>query len=59
MSGNSPDYRDPQSAFEATLASGRLSHDRKAANYVGRFMYMGTKDGHDLFKASDTREYLK
>lgn len=31
---NFPDYRDPQAAFEAALAAGRLSHDRKAPNYV-------------------------
>ena len=51
-------YNDPQAIFEKALASGRLSHDRNAPNYVGNYMYMGTIDGRDLFKHSLTRRYL-
>lgn len=52
---------DPQKAFEAAIAEGRLSADPKAPNYAGRFMYMGkTVDGkRDAFKHSLTREYLR
>ena len=50
-----------QQAFETALATGRLSHDMGAANYVGDYMYMGThpKTGRAAFKHRDTREYLK
>ena len=50
---------DAQAAFERALASGRLSHDRKAPNWVGHYMYMGPNvTGLDTFKHSMTREYL-
>jgi hypothetical protein len=47
-------------AFELALASGRLSHDRSAPNWVGHYMYMGlARDGRtDAFKHSLTRQYL-
>lgn len=46
-------------AFDAAIAAGRLSTDPGAANYVGRYMFMGAaRDGRDLFKHIDTREYL-
>lgn len=46
--------------FESALATGRLSKDTGAANYVGDYMYMGThpKTGRAAFKHRDTREYL-
>lgn len=47
-------------AFDKALASGRLSHNANAANYVGNYMYMGRRaDGRDgAFKHSLTRQYL-
>ena len=51
-------YGDPVAAFEKALASGRLTLDKPSPNWVGYFMYMGTKDGRDLFKNRNTREYL-
>lgn len=46
-------------AFARALDSGRLSHDAKAPNYVGHYMFMGpARDGRDAFKHRDTREYL-
>lgn len=58
---NRPNTYDPHAAFERALASGRLSHDPKAPNYVAAYMYMGPRtDGKgDAFKHSSTREYLK
>lgn len=52
-------YGDPQAAFEKALASGRLSHDPNAPNYVGDYMFMGpARDGRDAFKNRNTREYI-
>ena len=51
-------YGNPDEAFERALSSGRLSHDASATNYAGRYMYMGEKDGRDLFKHIETREYI-
>lgn len=53
------EYRDAQAAFEDAIRFGRLSADPGAPNFAGRFMYMGTEAGRDLFKNSLTREYLK
>jgi len=44
-------------AFDRAKLEGRLSDDPAAPNYVGRYMYMGAREGRDLFKNSDTREY--
>ena len=52
------EYRDSQQAFEQAIAEGRFSLDHESAQYVGDYMYMGTKDGVDLFKNRNTREYL-
>ena len=51
---------DVDRAFKQALATGRLSLNESAANYVGAFMYMGPRaDGRgDAFKHSLTREYL-
>ena len=59
-------FIDPQEAFSAAIRAGRLSDDPKSPVYAGRFMYMGTQTASfnplrqqkDLFKNSDTREYL-
>lgn len=52
-------YQNSQLAFEAAIASGRLSADTSAGNYAGLYMYMGTNDNdNDLFKHINTREYL-
>lgn len=59
-------FRDPDAAFESAIRDGRLSDDQDAANYAGRYMYMGTQTAsyrpirqqRDLFKHIDTRAYL-
>ena len=51
---------DPQAAFERAIASGRLSANPNAANYAGKYMYMGAaRDGREAFKHSQTREYIR
>jgi hypothetical protein len=53
-------FKAPEQAFEDAIRSGRLSDDKAAHNYAGRYMYMGTDGkGVDLFKHTMTREYLK
>lgn len=52
-------FKNTQDAFEQALESNRLSHSRLADNYVHNYMYMGTKDGKDMFKNKNTREYLE
>ena len=52
-------WNDAQTAFEIAIEAGRLSASARDWNYAGRFMYMGTQAGRDLFKNSVTREYLK
>jgi hypothetical protein len=44
-------------AFEAAIASGRLSEEPAAANYVGKYMYMGYYNRQDNFKNINTRAY--
>lgn len=51
-------YTDPDTAFQIAIRTGRLSDRPDAPNYAGRFMYMGTRNGIDLFKHIDTRTYL-
>lgn len=51
-------FEESQQAFKNAIATGRLSADKTSENYAGYFMYMGTKDGRDLFKNIDTRQYL-
>ena len=51
-------FRDPQDAFSEAVYTGRLSVYKEAPNYVGNFMYMGTRNGVDLFKHIETRQYL-
>lgn len=52
-------HQNSQLAFEAAIASGRLSNDTSADNYAGKYMYMGTNaNDDDLFKHINTREYL-
>lgn len=55
-----PNYRDPKDAFADAIATGRLSNDPRAANYAGRFMYMGVqaRGRGDAFKNIETREYI-
>lgn len=53
-----PGFRDPVEAFEDAINTGRMSPDKQNSRYAGNYMYMGTQDGHDLFKHIDTREYL-
>ena len=51
---------DVKRAFDHALATGRLSYDEDATNYVGAYMYMGPRsDGRgDAFKHSLTRVYI-
>ena len=51
-------FRDSEQAFNEAIASGRLSDDPSSPVYAGRYMYMGTQGGLDLFKHVDTRKYL-
>lgn len=53
-----PEYKDPQEAFNAAIAAGRLSATPGADNYAGDYMYMGTYSGADQFKHINTRRYL-
>ena len=57
------EYNDPRAAFNKALESGRLILSKpfgksSAINLVADYMYMGTRGGVDLFKNSDSREYL-
>ena len=54
-----PEFKDAQIAFAEAIGAGRLSADRNAPNYAGKYMYMGTWAGRDAFKHCDTREYIK
>lgn len=52
-------YTNPELAFDTAIAAGVLSADTAAANYAGRYMYMGDdQHGAHLFKHSTTRAYL-
>ena len=52
-------FRNAQEAFSDAIKAGRLSADENSPIYAGNFMYMGTRNGRDLFKDSLTREYLR
>ena len=54
-----PEFKEPAQAFSQAIGQGRLSADRNAPNFAGKYMYMGTWAGRDAFKHCDTREYLK
>lgn len=45
-------------AFEFAIDTGRLSAEKDAPNYAGKYMYMGTINGLDKFKNIETREYI-
>jgi len=45
--------------FEQMLKAGFFSKDKDAVNYAGNYMYMGTTDGHAMFKHIMTRGYIK
>jgi hypothetical protein len=51
---------DAGQAFGKAISDGRLSDDENAANYAGRYMFMGYQGatGKALFKHIDTRKYL-
>ena len=53
-----PEYKNPQAAFNAAIATGRLSATPGAHNYAGNYMYMGTYSGAAQFKNINTRAYL-
>ena len=50
-------FIDSKQAFEEALETGILSENKTAKNYVGNFMYMGTKAGTHQFKHIITRKY--
>ena len=51
-------FRDPHDAFQDAISSARLSADPRSPFYAGRYTYMGTENGVDRFKHTDTRVYL-
>ena len=50
--------RDKDCAFEAAIASGRLSVNPRADNYEGNYDYMGAGKNGDSFKNYRTRKML-
>lgn len=57
----SPQFRNPNEAFDDAIRSGALSTSPEAKNYAGKYMYMNSGyDGKvDSFKHIDNREYLR
>ena len=56
--GTTQTWKDSKQAFNQAIRDGRLSVDRKADNYAGLYMYMGTEpSGLDQFKNIETRCY--
>ncbi len=53
-----PTFKDSQQAFREAIAQGRLTDHQPDSRYAGNYMYMGTWDGKDAFKHTDTRQYL-
>ena len=53
-----PALNDSDECFDKAIDCGKLSVDKNAPNYAGNYMYMGTRNGTDLFKNIDTRKYL-
>jgi hypothetical protein len=51
-------FRDSMQAFNDAIKTGRLSDDSTSDRYAGRYMYMGTVNGKDLFKDIDDRKYI-
>ena len=51
------DFIDSKQAFEEAISQKILSENETAPNYVGNFMYMGTKEGVHQFKNIVTRKY--
>jgi hypothetical protein len=51
------EHKDAQKCFEKAIEQGRLSLEPDAANYAGKYMYMGTWGGKDTFKNIMTRLY--
>jgi len=51
-------FKDPKAAFNRAIQDGRLSGNPAAANYAGKYMYMGTTSyGKDKFKNISSRQY--
>ena len=51
-------FIDPKKAFDEALEAGILSDKEGDKNFVGDFMYMGTKEGVHQFKHIVTRKYV-
>lgn len=52
------EWHNADEAFADAIKAGRLSEDPESEVYAGRYMYMGTYKGKDLFKHRISREYL-
>lgn len=48
---------DSQEAFKDAIDAGKLSASPTSPVYAGRYMYMWTQHGVDVFKNTDTRKY--
>ena len=53
-----PTFNNPDQAFDTAISSRRLSADPTSSLFAGHWMYMGTVNGVDTFKHSETRRYL-
>lgn len=51
-------FGDATDAFDEAIRDGVLSIDGTAENFVGHFMYMGSRADGDLFKHIGTRAYV-
>jgi hypothetical protein len=51
-------YRNPDDAFDIAIDTGRLSADKTADNFAGKYMYMGECKTGSIFKNINTREYI-
>ena len=48
---------DPREAFDKAIREGRLSETESDRNFAGKYMFMGTHEGRDLFKSINFRSY--
>jgi hypothetical protein len=48
---------ESREAFEKAIREGRLAKNHQSRNYAGNYMYMGKRQGKDLFKNIFTKQY--
>ncbi|KKN79637.1 hypothetical protein LCGC14_0338410 [marine sediment metagenome] len=53
-----PIFGNSVDAFQRAIKRGALSNVPTRPNYAGLYMYMGTVDGVDKFKHTETRRYI-